>query len=145
MKTCGKCGIEKGLSEFYRRGKGYQSWCKECADKRHKDYYSKNQDKYANKRKKRRQEMRDWFIEIKGSLKCSKCEEDHISTLQFHHLDPTEKELSLSQMMSRGFSKEKILNEMDKCIVLCANCHFKEHFNGSEGNVDSRLNVAQVI
>ena len=58
----------------------------------------------------------------------SKCGEDHIACLDFHHQNPEEKEHNIAWMLAFGFSKEAILAEIDKCIVLCSNCHRKEHF-----------------
>ena len=50
--------------------------------------------------------------------------------LHFHHLNPNEKEFTLSQINLNDniFSLEKVLQEVDKCILLCANCHIEEHY-----------------
>jgi hypothetical protein len=44
MKKCSKCEIEKPLTEFYKRGNGYKSQCKECSSIYGKEYYSSNKD-----------------------------------------------------------------------------------------------------
>jgi hypothetical protein len=51
-----------------------------------------------------------------------------LECLQFHHIDPGTKEIELSTAISRGWSKKRILAEVAKCIVLCANCHLKHHW-----------------
>jgi hypothetical protein len=79
------------------------------------------------RQKARRHELRDWLNELKSSMKCEKCEETHIGCLQFHHLG--DKDVEVSVMVSNGFGKERILAEIAKCIVLCANCHAKHHWN----------------
>ena len=44
----------------------------------------------------------------------------------FHHLDPTEKEAGIAALTSdKGWGK--ILEELDKCVLLCANCHRIRH------------------
>ena len=45
-----------------------------------------------------------------------------------HHIDKNKKNGFVSRMATSGFSKEIILKEISKCIVLCANCHKKEHY-----------------
>ena len=55
------------------------------------------------------------------------CGENHISCLEFHHLDPTVKEGAVSNLIRVSF--ERALKEIEKCIVLCSNCHKKEHWD----------------
>ncbi len=59
---------------------------------------------------------------------CSRCDEDHVAALTFHHLNPAEKICSINAAMSRGFPFDKVLAEVRKCIVLCFNCHHKLHY-----------------
>ncbi len=75
-----------------------------------------------------RKERREWFQGLKKTLKCNRCPESDWRVLDFHHKDPSEKELEVSNMTSGRASKEKILAEIAKCEVLCANCHRKEHW-----------------
>ena len=81
---------------------------------------------------KRMKERREWYENIKKNLRCERCDEFTPICLDFHHIDPTTKERSahtrtigVSAMIGR--KKETILAEIAKCIVLCANCHRKEH------------------
>ena len=57
---------------------------------------------------------------------CSKCGETRIQVLEFHHVNPSEKETLLSILNKCRI--EKIKKELFKCVVLCANCHRLEHF-----------------
>jgi hypothetical protein len=77
----------------------------------------------------RRHTNRAWFEELKDRLVCTRCRESHPACLQFHHEDPTTKEVSLADAIRRGFSRERILRELEKCQVLCANCHIRHHVN----------------
>lgn len=66
-------------------------------------------------------------IEYKGG-KCIKCGySECIAALEFHHRDPTEKEVQWNQLRKRSWCK--IIKELDKCDLLCANCHREEHFD----------------
>ena len=77
--------------------------------------------------KRRRHKMRIWFAEIKSNLSCATCGETHPATLDFHHVNPNEKDGAISAMVLAS-SKKKLLAEIEKCIVLCANCHRKLHY-----------------
>lgn len=131
-KKCKKCGQNKPLTQFGKhsiRKDGYQSSCKVCNRKYCKKHYKKNKQYYFDKRARRQNEMKVWWQEYKANLKCSRCKENHPVCLQFHHIDPSKKENSVSQLVANLVSKDKILKEIKKCIVLCANCHFKEHYS----------------
>jgi len=132
-KKCNTCGKTKSASCFSKKSKnkdGLQTKCKECQNKYHKEHYAKNRDSYIKKARLREQELRLWFFEYKTKLKCSRCGESHPACLQFHHKDPSEKDENISTLVTCSHkSKAAILKEISKCIVLCANCHAKEHFD----------------
>jgi 5-methylcytosine-specific restriction endonuclease McrA len=66
-------------------------------------------------------------IEYKGG-KCVICGfHQFITALDFHHLDPKTKKDSVAKLFARNQSFEKIKSELDKCILLCANCHRAIH------------------
>ena len=72
----------------------------------------------------RRSLMKQKAIEYKGG-KCEICGYNKCNrALAFHHVDPTEKEYSLSRP-SIGW--EKMKKELDKCILVCCNCHMEIH------------------
>ena len=79
----------------------------------------------ANKRWERKK--MDEFRALKAKLKCNRCPENHIACLEFHHIDPTEKEGNIGQIC-RNYSTKRLLKEIEKCEILCANCHRKEHY-----------------
>lgn len=67
------------------------------------------------------------FIKHLGS-KCNDCLlEYHQSVMDFHHLK--DKKDTICRMIGCGLSYNKILKEVNKCILLCANCHRLRHFN----------------
>lgn len=71
---------------------------------------------------KRRRELKRRSIEYKGG-ECICCGYDeHPGVLDFHHVDPNTKEFGISgKGMTRSW--EKIKAELDKCVLVCANCH----------------------
>jgi len=68
-----------------------------------------------------------WYTELKRELACSVCGETHPACVQFHHADADSKELSIADAVRRGWGRARIVREIEKCVVLCANCHAKHH------------------
>ncbi len=134
MKKCHRCKQTKTLSEFHKnknRKDGVQTRCKVCKKETDAEYRRKNMQYFIDRAKKQKEERVAWYRELKGKLKCVKCGEDRYMCLDFHHRDRSKKFMSVSKMLFRGFSQENILREMEKCDVLCANCHRIEEFEGS--------------
>lgn len=75
---------------------------------------------------RRRKKLREMARDYKGG-QCATCGYNKCQrALSFHHLNPKEKDFDLS---SRGLTRswERIKKEIDKCILLCANCHMEVH------------------
>ena len=73
-------------------------------------------------KQKRRQEMK----RLKEGLRCARCPESFWACLDFHHRDSSIKSFSISEGGGR-YGLNRLLAEIEKCEVLCANCHRKEH------------------
>lgn len=95
-------------------------------------WYAANKDKQLESNKAIKQRYKQWWREFKSSLSCSRCGENHPATLDFHHSDPSEKEFDIHSAVSRGWGKQRILDEIERCEVLCANCHRKHHWEEKE-------------
>ena len=75
---------------------------------------------------RRREKVRLMAVNYKGGC-CQVCGYDRcIEALEFHHLDPTQKDFGISR---KGYTRswEKVKEEVEKCILLCANCHREVH------------------
>lgn len=99
-----------------------------AAQRRH---YQNNREFYLQRNKIRKRDNRQKVRDYKTSRGCSICGESHFACLSFHHIDPNDKKLEVNGLISRGYSWKVILREIEKCIILCENCHRKEHYNGS--------------
>lgn len=73
--------------------------------------------------KQRQDEQGEWLKSLK--TKCIVCNEAEPVCLDFHHINPEEKEFTIGK--HRNKSKENLLKEISKCVCLCANCHRKVH------------------
>ena len=114
---CVKCGqIEKKpykVKTGKRKGK-IQSYCRKC-----------NHQNTLN----RQREFKQKCVEYKGG-RCVICGYDkYIGSLDFHHLDPSQKDFAISHMKQTSFAKNEtiIKQELDKCILVCKNCHCEIH------------------
>ncbi len=76
----------------------------------------------------RDKKIEDWLKEYKKTLCCPECGETHPACLEFHHLNPQDKRLTIGRQ-ERRISMKALKDEIAKCRILCANCHRKEHWN----------------
>lgn len=118
MKLCKKCEQTKPRKEFYKLvSKSYkETW--DCRD----SYCKKCRSIYQSER---RRQIKKEAVEYLGG-ECQKCRIRSVfyEIYDFHHLDPNEKDFSIGKQ-ARSFKSIKA--ELDKCILLCANCHRIEH------------------
>lgn len=131
MKKCTICHSEKELSEFNKKKKnkdGLQNVCRECNKLRCKQYYANNQAKHrsvvATRNRTKRVELRTKLNTIKSINPCPCGEADPIC-LEFHHICKKDLEIGLVSRYRWGWTK--IESELQKCVVLCSNCHKKKH------------------
>ena len=75
-------------------------------------------------------------------MKCAKCGDSRGYVLDFHHIDPNEKDIAISRMISKNYTLEHIMNEIKKCVCLCSNCHREFHHFKKEKQItiDDYLN-----
>jgi len=111
MKKCQKCLIEKDDSEFYKRNaKKTQSYCKPC-------FSAYCIERWIDRKLE--------AIRYKGGS-CAKCGYNkNYAALQFHHRDQSTKEVEWIKLRLRNW--KAILLELDKCDLLCSNCHAEVH------------------
>jgi predicted HNH restriction endonuclease len=86
-------------------------------------YYIKNKKEIIKKAKERRMELRDYVIKLKESTPCKDCHKKFpFYVMDFDHRDPRKKILGIPQLVA-NCSKKKLLKEIKKCDIVCANCH----------------------
>ena len=130
MKICTKCKTKKSIKEFNKKSKskdGYNSHCRECNKEALKSHYRRNKEKYKERNNKKREQLRKDFQKFKETLSCTKCDEDRWWVLDFHHRDPKMKDGYVGRFFIEN-SKDRFEKELEKCDVLCANCHRDAHY-----------------
>lgn len=112
---CNKCKIAKPITEYYRKTNGgYQSYCRSCN--------SKNSSE-------RQRDFKQSCVDYKGG-KCEICGYNKcIEAFDFHHINPKEKDFTIAHLRWTSWlkNKDKITSELNKCMLLCANCHREMH------------------
>ena len=107
------CGKTKPLSEFASAGNingtdYFRYKCIPC---------------YSKFKGIRKAVVRDQHQEYKKKLKCCRCGNDDFRVLDFDHKDRSKKSFCIGYAISKGYGMKKIKEEIEKCQVLCANCH----------------------
>jgi len=128
MKKCGHCDKLKAVDEFNKRMSSYdglQPTCRECNRSRSRKYYKDNGEKHKKavyvRSAKQRQINREYVHDYLLHHPCVMCPETDPVVLEFDHL--RDKKNSICKMVVNGNSIETIKKEIEKCQVLCANCH----------------------
>lgn len=112
-RTCPRCNTEKFKEDFYsKRGIKYSSsYCKVCTNEQTIE---------------RQQHLKQLAVDYKGG-QCIKCEYHKcLRAMEFHHTNPNEKDFSISDVKSSTLN-DTIKKELDKCILVCSNCHREIH------------------
>lgn len=90
------------------------------------EYKKKHIANVKSRRIRRRKELND--IVDRWKIKCKYCNESTRCCLDAHHLDPSLKKYAICKSASGGaISDETMINELNKCICVCKNCHAKIH------------------
>lgn len=110
------CGEIKSIDEFPYRDKKrkiYRANCRKC------------QSAYASNRYYENKNILD---KTKEGKKCIKCGYDKcIEALDYHHIDPATKTDTVARLLTH-YNADDGLDEIKKCVLLCANCHREFHF-----------------
>lgn len=93
-----------------------------------RNWYQRHKEKILEKNKERQKRILEWYREYKTNLGCADCGERHPACLEFHHKDRSDKSYTIARVISRASSVKAIMKEIDKCELLCANCHRKRHW-----------------
>jgi len=128
-KYCAQCEQILPLSAFgvsNNNPDGLYQWCLECRRRRGRADYKRNKEKLRLERGRRKEQA----VALFGG-RCVRCGyNDFYGALVFHHVNPGEKDNTIAELIaSRKFAldSERVVTELDKCILLCKNCHAGVH------------------
>lgn len=104
---------------------------KEYQRRYHEKWYAQHRDERKQQVRERRQRIKKEIENLKREKSCADCGlSGEIATwaLEFHHIDENTKHMNISHMVCNGYSIKRIKEEMEKCEVLCSNCHRTRHY-----------------
>lgn len=132
LRYCKKCDTYKPLDEEHwhhrkNRKDGWEFYCKVCVRETTKKNYNKNKDKWREYQRDFKNRYKETINNHKKTLNCNKCGETRYYVLDFHHINPENKKIAIGNAWQYK-SIEDTFKEMEKCIVLCSNCHREFHF-----------------
>lgn len=124
-KKCSHCGEIKHTSEFSKNKSqkdGLRNYCKSCQ----KETRRKDRNKFST-----------FAVNYKGN-ECVDCGkhltyENNKGEYDFHHTDPFDKTSTIRDLLGNHVSSERLINELDKCVLLCKPCHRKRHSDYKRG------------
>jgi hypothetical protein len=90
-------------------------------------WHYRNREWNTERTLRRRARLRRWVNETKGTVGCKRCGIEDPACLDHHHPEGVEKGMDIGTMITHGYGKDALTAEMEQCVVLCANCHRKEH------------------
>lgn len=111
---CKICGKKNRIKERSRQ-------CEPCKYKKYANIHRKSTIKIRNRNKK-------FVTDFKQSSKCAYCGINDHRVLAFHHTNPKIKKQKISRLANNHAGLNVIKKEIDKCIVLCCNCHAIVHW-----------------
>ena len=129
MKTCTKCKIERNDEEFTFRSKTkniQHTICVYCMREMSRLNYLDKVGSYKVIGLTLYSQIVNYIKKVKSESKCEKCGENHPACLDFHHI--RDKKFQISQARYKATSLQETVEEINKCIILCANCHRKHHY-----------------
>ncbi len=146
MRVCSRCGkrkLDKNFNFKNKLKKIRQYHCKECSRLYVRQHYEKNKRYYLQKAYKRNQknryEIRRYVWNYLCNHSCVDCGERDPNVLEFDHIGT--KSAMISEM-HRNYTLKKVIQEISKCQVRCANCHRRKTARERNWNKRFRAPVA---
>ena len=139
-KKCTKCQRELPLDSFRWKNKAEgrkHAQCKECQRAQEKQHYQESRERRESVRMtadyQRITNIR--LVDEARQVGCKKCGEKRPYVLDFHHRNGDEKVETINHMI-KSASAQTLQRELEKCDVLCANCHREFHYLNLHNQID---------
>ena len=137
-RTCRKCRVEKELDQFVKNKTcryGRTHTCKKCNWRVRAPEFKRDRKRRADRENYLNRERKKIFVEWFKN-KCHDCGSSFPDCVyDFHHIDPSKKDFKISYFRKRPddlLFDPTILEELNKCVMLCANCHRIRHWDISD-------------
>jgi hypothetical protein len=130
LRICGRCQTALPITGFRRYRDGYQSYCRSCQREYDAAWYKANKAKRKAKVRADRASHIAWLDSLKEGRPCADCGRVYPPyVMEWDHLPGTEKKLVLADTRRAAHARQRILDEIAKCELVCANCHRERTFS----------------
>lgn len=146
MKKCARCDKIKSVTEFnsnHRKKDGLQAYCRDCTKEYYSKYYKSNPNEKTRLRGRRKEFVREFqeLLKKEKDKPCMDCGKKYpYYVMDFDHRDPADKVGTIA-LNGNWWSLEQVRVEIEKCDVVCSNCHrertHKHRLTSVEELVDS--------
>lgn len=124
LKVCGRCKHELPVTSFAQYRESLQSYCRACQKEYDAAWYQANRDQRRNKARSDRLAYVEWLDSLKANRPCADCGQIYPSfVMEWDHLPGAEKAFVLGEARNGAYGRRRILEEIAKCELVCANCH----------------------
>lgn len=123
IKNCCRCKKDFPIESFCWRVKDIKrgSYCLDCMRRYRREHYYNNPNAYIKRAKENRDIRREWLKNEKNKP-CMDCDQVYPPyVMDFHHRDPSQKSFEVGELVAFSLKRMKI--EIEKCDLICANCH----------------------
>ena len=127
LKARAKSYYDANKEQVVARQKVYDEAHKEKKAAKNRAYHEANKEEISAKNRAKHAERNLMLFNYKGA-KCCHCglhEPDRLEIYDYHHIDPATKLHGVSNILTGPI--ERLMTEVDKCLLLCSNCHRTEH------------------
>jgi hypothetical protein len=136
MKRCSSCGETRPYSEFHKNAAfddGHQGYCKPCRKAYDHDYHLRVRDRRVEQKRAARHRRTEWLRQLREGIPCTDCRNVYpFFVMHWDHLPEFQKLGEISGSL-RNHAAAKILAEIGKCELVCANCHAIRTYNRFHG------------
>lgn len=123
LRRCSMCRVVRHITEFHRRGSGFQWWCKSCRRSHDSAYHAKTRPLRLLQKREAKRRLAAWVDDLKTTQPCVDCGKSfHPAAMTFDHLPGTTKRGEVSDLVKSGCTR-LAREEIAKCDLVCANCH----------------------
>lgn len=139
VKECTKCHKVLPWDNFRWKNKSLNkkhSQCKDCEKAADKKHYAESKERRENVKATANFQKQRNILLVENARKkgCQKCGEKRPYVLDFHHINPEDKIKDIAHMI-KSSSEQSLLAEIEKCVILCANCHREWHYLEKEKGI----------
>ncbi len=122
-KRCSNCRIDKELLHFYtHKSRGHQNICKKCSSELSRERYQKDKQKYKDSATKWKKNLRNFYKSLKTNEPCTDCGKTYYPCqMEYDHLG--DKDYGIAVLVSQGMGRGLLLQELEKCELVCVLCH----------------------